>query len=348
MSKKRVTIHDIAKMSNVSAMTVSRAIRKPEIVQRSTLKRIQNAIETLKYHENVSDKFLSLSTTKTIGICVSSFHKLFSSTFFLDIIKGVEDFAEKNNYGLLVYNAKFDDYKHLYKYALLKEGKVDGMIVYSPYYEETSLDKLKQQNYNIVCLSGYPKTKKIDFVDGDNYGGISLAVEHLVRLGHKRIAFIKGSDHLSNSIDRERAFRDCMKKLELQINEDYIIKGDFSPYVAFESTKSLFELAVPPTAIIAANDKMAIAAVDSLRSLGLKVPEDVAVVGFDDIDMTSFVHPSITTIRQPLYEMGSRACEVLLEKIKGKYKDEIIQEYLPMKLIVRESCGSNLLKRLKK
>lgn len=345
MSAKRITIKDVAQLAKVSVMTVSRAISQPHTLSPKTLNRVQEAIDELDYHVNLSARSLTGSKSKTIGICVSSFQKLFFSTYFFEMANGIEEIVRNKGYSLLIHDIYGGDQSN--KYSLLKDRRIDGMIVYSPRENDISLDLLKQQGYNFISVSGYPATKKIDFVDGDNHSGIHLAVEHLVKLGHTRIAFIKGLDYLSDAIDRFEAFKDSLQLFNVPLVEEYIITGDFLSDVAFNATKPLFKLPNPPTAIVAANDFMAIGAIEAMNSMGIKVPDDVAVIGFDDIEVAQHMSPTLTTIRQPVLEMGKRAAELLFDKINGKYENEIIQEYLPMKLIVRESCGSQLKKEIK-
>lgn len=347
MKKKSITIKDVAKLANVSTMTVSRVISNPQAVKPNTLRQVQEAIMSLDYQVNISARVLSSKKSFTIGVSVARLHRFFACVFFVEIIRGIQECVIERNYNLLIFDVISTQTDDHVAYSMLTDGRCDGLVVIAPQIGDQEVLKLKRKGHHVVIVCGKCERKLIDYVDGDNAQAMRLAVKHFSNLGHRRIAFIGGDETMSNAVDRLEAFRQCIAEHGHDINNDYIVPGDFLKRSGYDSAKRLFELSIPPTAIISANDKMAIGAIKSLRDMGIKVPDDVAVMGIDDIEMSKYIHPSLTTVRQPGFEMGKRAAEILVDRIDAKLEGEPIECILPMKLIVRESCGSDPCQRMK-
>lgn len=339
MGKKTGTIKDVARLANVSEMTVFRIIKNPESVKKDTLEKVQKAMNILGYNSKVKNNLTKKDKCYTVGVCIYDFINLFASDtkYFREIMKGIEEVAKMSGYNIVIHYLIKEHSKTTDKYKFLKESSIDGLIIIAPNYFDTTIDELYDKGQNIITVSGYTENQHSDFVDGDNKDGIKMSVEHLANLGHKRIAFIRGKSTNSNAIDRYEGFKEALELYKIPLYDEYIVEGDFLYETAIASTKKLFELKTPPTAIVVASDAMAVAVIDTLESLGQRVPQDIAVIGYDDIidEQSTF----LTTVRQPLQEMGKRAFEILLNKINGNDRKSIIQEFLPMKLIIRKSCG---------
>lgn len=345
MKKKSITMEEIARYANVSTMTVFRTINTPEVVKKETLNKIVDAMNVLGYKINLKSKIEKRKNKNnlcyTVGVCLCGFQNVFEteSLYFFEIMKGIEEGAKINGYNIILHYLMQEHERTTHKDQLLKDGLIDGLIVVSPNYFDSTLENLQNKGYNLVTVSGYTESGQIDFVDGNNLEGIKMGVEHLVNEGHTRIAFIGGKSIYSNAIDRFEGFKEALKNFNIPFVEEYVIEGDFLYETAMRSTNRLFKLKIPPTAIVAASDTMAIAAIQTIKELGMKVPEDISVIGFDDIypDM----NPALTTIHQPLNEMGKRAFEILLNKINDNSNKQVVQEFIPMNLIIRESSGKN-------
>jgi LacI family transcriptional regulator len=194
---------------------------------------------------------------------------------------------------------------------------------------------------SLVSIGRHPD-KQVHYVDSDNIGGARMAVEHLIRLGHRRIATITGRLGMNAGQDRLEGYRQALLAHGIPVKDEMIVEGDFTERSGMMAMQQL--LPVSPTAIFAANDVMAIGALKALRAVGLKIPQDVALIGFDDIPIASIIEPALTTVRQPIERMGSMAVDLLLNLLQSASQEETLPHriILPTELVIRNSCGSAL------
>lgn len=339
--RKNHTIEHVAKKAGVSMMTVSRALSSPHLVQEKTRNRIYRVIHALGYRPHSAARALAKKHARmnSIGVCFPFQHFLFTVDYYLRLLQGIEDAVEEAGYDLVIYNAIRKKPESQAGYArFLTSGSVDGLIVVAPTKDDGNLDLLVHSNAPFVLLGCRPEEKGVSYVDSDNRQGARLAVEHLIKLGHRRVATITGNMMSSNAVDRLAGYKQALKKHGLPVADELIVSGDFQLTGGYEGMKRLLALKKRPTAVFCANDFMAVMAVKAIREAGLSTPRDVAVVGYDDNNFAKEKNPPLTSVRQPCYEMGKLACEKLIEFVEEKSSGPF-SIAMPSQLMVRRSCG---------
>ena len=327
-----VKMKNVAKLANVSIATVSRVFNGSDTVADETRKKVMAAVKELDYHPNVLARQLRRMETKTIVVIVPDI----TNTFFSQVLRGIETIARRNGYRVLLGDTENDiTIEHEYLKALY-EKYADGLILLTAGMGRNTIESLAEK-YPVVLACEYLESTNVPTVSIDNISAARKAAEHLIKLGHKRIAHITGPMNVILSRDRLKGYKQAMKTYGLEVDPLLIIEGDFYYKTGYNLMLKLMSIDNPPTAIFAANDEMAIGAIKAVKANNLKVPEDIAVVGFDDIEIASMYEPSLTTISQPRYEIGQKAMELFIKTIN---KEIIEKKYiLNSKLTIRESCG---------
>ncbi|REJ10327.1 LacI family DNA-binding transcriptional regulator [Halobacillus trueperi] len=325
---------DVAKLAGVSTATVSRVLRNPDTVTPSTKEKVLEAINQLNYQPNMLARHFRRTETNTILVLVPNI----SNTVFSEIVGGIEEEAAQNGYRVLLRNTNNQLENEYASIEHLKQRQVDGMIMLSPKLDEETLIEISHQ-YPIVLATAHLETPTIPFVSIDNVGSSEKATEHLIRLGHRWVAHISGPMYSLISRNRYEGYQNAMKKHGLNPEDKFVREGEFTYESGYEHMLDLLSQKEVPTAVYAASDDMAIGAINAANELGVKVPEDLAVVGFDNIKFASMFNPSLTTIAQPLHGMGQRSMELLLKKLNGEAISQT-EHVLPDKLIIRNSCGA--------
>lgn len=357
MNRKRVTIQDVAAAAGVSRQTISRVLNDKSDVSDETRQRVQAAMETLNYRPSLAARGLPQRRTYIIGLIIPySPENFFSDPHLLRFMSGVDQIASRRGYNLLLAtNQEGDELSETpglsaYK-RLLQTGYVDGVIVVETLAGQAGKQILKSYACPWITL-GYelfrdaagevtqPKRRVAPVVHADDRGGARLAMMHLLSLGHQHIGIIRGQERSIMAIDERMA--GCEQALadhNLALNPAYIVCGDLTMDSGAAAAQQLLALPVPPTAIFALNDRMAVGAIRHLQARGWRVPEDVSVIGFDDATpIAEMCTPPLTTIRQPSLEMGHQAARLLFELIE----DQIAATQpvvLPTELVVRNSTG---------
>ncbi|RFU66631.1 LacI family DNA-binding transcriptional regulator [Peribacillus glennii] len=326
-----VRIVDVAKKANVSTATVSRVISNSGTVKKDTTERVLKAIESLNYQPNILARQLRRSETKTILVVVPDI----TNTFFSKVLRGIESVAIDSGYQVLLGDTLNDAERESGYLNILRQKKADGMILLTAKVDGQVVEDIAKQ-YPVVIACEYTEGSEIPTVSIDNVSSARKAAEHLITLGHRRIGTITGPFDSVLGRDRLKGFQQAMAQHGIPLDSLLVQEGDFSFESGCNVMQKFLALGVPPTAIFAANDEMAIGAIKAIKSKGLKVPEDISVVGFDNIKFASIFEPALTTIAQPSYEIGQKAIELLIKLIN---KDELDknQYILEDKLIVRES-----------
>ncbi|KMY58097.1 LacI family DNA-binding transcriptional regulator [Geobacillus stearothermophilus] len=330
------SIKDVAKRANVSTATVSRVLRNTGNVTEETRQRVLEAIEALNYQPNVLGRYLRRMETETVLVVVPDI----TNPFFSKVLRGIEAVALKHGYQVLLGDTQNDARLEEQYLNVLPQRQVDGMIFLTARIRKELMEEMARQ-FPIVLACEYLEGTDIPTVSIDNISSARKATEHLIRLGHCRIAHLSGPMNIILSRDRLRGYQQALAQHELEADAALVQEGDFTYESGYHLTLKLLALEKPPTAIFAANDEMAIGAIKAVRHRGGRVPDDVAVVGFDDIQMASIFEPSLTTIAQPMFEIGQKAMELLLALIEGTSARRR-QLVLPDRLVIRDSCGGEL------
>lgn len=291
------------------------------------------AIEALNYQPNVLGRYLRRMETETVLVVVPDI----MNPFFSKVLRGIEAVALKHGYQVLLGDTQNDARLEEQYLNVLPQRQVDGMIFLTARIRKELMEEMARQ-FPIVLACEYLEGADIPTVSIDNISSARKATEHLIRLGHCRIAHLSGPMNIILSRDRLRGYQQALAQHELEADAALVQEGDFTYESGYHLTLKLLALEKPPTAIFAANDEMAIGAVKAIRHRGGRVPDDVAVVGFDDIHMASIFEPSLTTIAQPMFEIGQKAMELLLALIEGTSARRR-QLVLPDRLVIRDSCG---------
>ena len=288
----------------------------------------------LNYTPNALARSLRQRRTRTLGIIVPDS----ANPYFAEVARGVEDASFAHDYSVILCNSDSDPEKESLYINVLAEKQVDGicLVAASTQTIEEQLEAVPQLQIPMILIDRESPDTIVDSVVVKNTDGGIEAVEHLLALGHQRIGCITGLPDLVNSQKRSAGYRQAIRDAGLLIDESLMIEGDFRYESGYDATKRLLSLENPPTAVFACNDLMAIGAISAVVSLGLSVPEDVSIVGFDDILLAVFTNPSLTTVVQPKHEMGVTAAQILLQRLANP-EPPPIRHILDTHLLVRDS-----------
>ena len=330
-----VTIYDVAARAGVSAMTVSRVLNNSTRVAASTRARVEAAIDALGYLPNTLARGLR-SATRTLALIIPDV----SNPFFTDIVGGAEEVAWAHGYTLFLGNTHGSpEQEALYLKKFIGHG-VDGLLIApSGNAAKTPLLGVQARGIPFVLLDAAVKGIVADTVLSHNAKGAETLTEHLLGLGHKAIGFVGGDPDKSTAQERERGYREALRRHTIKVRADYVHATDFSRAQGHEAARQLMALAEPPSAIFAANNTLAVGVAEALRELDLKIPGDVALVCFEDVELASALNPFLTVLAQPARSFGQMGATFLLERIQNPTL-EPRSSVLPLSLIVRESCGS--------
>jgi LacI family transcriptional regulator len=329
-----VTIKDVAKAANVSIATVSRVFNNAVVVEEATRVRVQEASQRLNYIPNALGRSLSTRRTDAIGLLLPD---LFGE-FFSEVLRGSDQTAQQANYHLVV-SSSHNDRAEIRAALRMMRGRVDGLVIMSPHLDAETLNRNLPQSLPVVLLNCYVDTDRFDSLNIDNYGGAYAMTRHLLSHGHKHIAILKGTEKNMDAAERLRGFNVAVADHGGDGGVRYEISGNFSEAAGYDAVKEILALTPRPTAVFASNDSMAIGALSALRDCGLQVPKDIALAGFDDIPIASYMTPSLTTVRVGIHGLGVHAIETVLHAFKNKNEHRKQQVLLSTTLSLRGSCG---------
>ncbi|MEU0079255.1 LacI family DNA-binding transcriptional regulator [Micromonospora tulbaghiae] len=327
--EQRVKMSDVARTAGVSVATVSKVVNGRYGVAQATVERVQQVIHELGYEASLGAQSLRSHRTNVLGILVAEFEP-----FSTELLKGASREVAGSGYQLLAYSSGDGEGAAIgwerRSLARLSGTLIDGAVIVTPTVVET------KHGFHVVAVDPHTGPSGLPTVDSDNFAGAVLATDHLLSLGHRRIAHISGRPDLESARLREAGFRKAMADAGVPVDEQLVRVGGFRTETAASTAAELLALPDRPTAIFAGNDLSAISTVDVARGLGLGVPDDLSVIGFDNIPESALVDPPLTTIRQPLQRMGAESLRLLIDLIAGVERDTHIQ--LPTELVVRASC----------
>jgi LacI family transcriptional regulator len=332
------TIKDIALKAKVSKMTVSRVFSNPNNVAKKTREKIEKIAEKMSYHPNLIARSLSSARSMTIGVVMPKVKDVFLDVYITQILSGISDVTQDLDFRIMFFPFDYDQHQPGLYVSIARSNLVDGIILLKTRKNDKGIERLSQTDFPFILVNHKKYSQKVNFVDSCNIKGAKLAVEHLYKLGHRKIAFVTGEMYETNAIDRLNGYKKTLEDFGLPFRKEWVINGKFSKDTAYESSKGLLNSKKIPTAIFCSDDYMAIGVIDRIKEAGLSVPEDISVIGFDDIELSSYIKPSLTTIRQPIHEIGKKSAELLLDLIECRKKTPI-REILDVELIIRESTS---------
>jgi DNA-binding LacI/PurR family transcriptional regulator len=335
-SKGVINLKSVAQLAGVSIATVSRVLNAENIVKDETKLRVEKAIKKLGFRPNRVAQRLRTTrrTSKLIGLLIPDVQ----NPFYVDVICGIEQSAYANNYALVIGNFSQDEEREKFYIDILKSESVDGFIV-APFPSMNEyIKEMVQEGFAVVCIDRGLANLDVDVVKVDNAQGAFEAVEHLIRLGHKRIAHITGDPLIPTTSERVSGYEAAMRKHGLAM-DPAIMKGRDSDYKSGVAlTAELLDLPDPPTAIFTANNLLTLGALETIHNRGLRIPKDIAIVGFDDMYWSTSLNPPLTAVYQSGFEIGRRAIDLLFQRIAEPYRARV-DIVLKTKLMVRKSCG---------
>jgi LacI family transcriptional regulator, galactose operon repressor len=333
--RMRVTIRDVAREAEVSVATVSRVLNESGPVSPGTRQRVREVAGRLRYSPSSAARSLITSRSATLGVLLPDLY----GDFFSEVIRGIDQAAQQSGFHLLVsgsHNARSEIEASL----RAMRGRVDGLIVMSPEIDAHTLVTNLPEHLPVVLLDCWVEGDAFDSVNIDNFGGAYAMVQHLAGLGHVRIATITGDPRNHDAAERRRGYRAALGDAGLEWSERWEVSGDFTESGGYQAALALLARGELPTAIFAANDSMAIGALSAFRDAGHKVPDDIALAGFDDIPLARYVHPSLSSVHINISELGALATTMLLHAVSDQNQHIRRQVTLPTSIVVRASCGA--------
>jgi DNA-binding LacI/PurR family transcriptional regulator len=345
--KKSTTLSDVAKTAGVTSMTVSRVINQNGYVSDETRAKVLRAVGELNYRPNVLARSLKRQRTETIGLVLGDI----ANPFAAELARAIRDITTQRGYNLFICISEHSAKEDVAAFDSLADHQVDGIIVAtrSNKIGDEHLHEMIKRGVSVVCIGRDFHDENADSVTADALNGGFQATQHLIDLGHKRIAFIGATLSSGNNLKRLQGYLKALKDNDLQVEERYVTgkpeADDDSPgysteKLGYEAMKRLLALPNRPTAVFARNDFTAIGAINAIKEAGLNIPNDISIVGFDDIPTAIHTSPALTTVRQPTRSQGSIAAGYLLNRIEGNRSVKREERILECELIIRDSTAS--------
>jgi LacI family transcriptional regulator len=327
-------IRSVAEKAGVSVTTVSHVVNKTRFVAPETELRVRQAMQDLNYRPNILARSLRRGETKTIGLILPDS----ANPFFAESARYLEEAAFQQSYSLILCNTNGDLEKERRYTDVLLNKQVDGIIFMAAGDDKQSLLELVNRQFPVVVVDRILDHLEVDAVISDNHLSGYLATRYLLECGHKRIGIICGPSNVNPSAQRVTGYKKALTEANINANPELEVIGDFHPGSGYSGTRQLLQQA-HPTAIFACNDLMAIGALRAIREAGLSVPEDISLIGHDDIEIASYIQPALTTIAQPIERLAETAIQFLLERIE-KPNIPPRRTILPNRLVKRQSARS--------
>ncbi|SIQ35264.1 LacI family DNA-binding transcriptional regulator [Halanaerobium kushneri] len=334
------TLKDIAKKAGVSITTVSRVINNKDSVipiKEDTKNKVLEIASDLNYRPNINARSLSTKKSYNLGLILD-----YLDPYFSDIVNSIEKSSREKNYNLILSMLNNKSFEEIIN-NLLYQSSIEGILIGGTkklIKKNKIFNKLKKLNVPIVLIAHY--FNDIPSINIDDFKGGYLAAEHLVELGHQKIAIITGPDYKNrkDSSQRLMGYKKALAEHSIEIKEDYIYEGNYSYHSGYQQMKKILKQREKPTAVFAAEDQMALGALKSAYEMKIKVPEDISLIGFDNIIQSRYATPSLTTVSQPKREMGRAAINLLVDLIEAEDREYKKQQVFKPRLIIRESTAS--------
>ncbi len=333
LGQRKATVKEVSQIAGVSTATVSRVLAGFDEVSDETRQRVLEAAKALNYQPNRNARNLRKNTTSKIGVIISDIQ----NPFFSSVVRGIEKLTIKKDYTIILGNSDEDPQREQKLITMLLEEGVAGMILVPTNANTESYQTLAGSGMPLVVIDRYLALPDLDMVLVNGAAGTEMAVDYLVRLGHSKIGYVGGMKHLSVMHEREQGYLAALQKHHLPYVDSYLRQGNNRQDGGCTAVNELLALPQPPTAILIANNLMTLGGLQAIHANGLEIPAQISLVGFDDMDWASSLHPPLTCVAQPAYEMGETAAAVLLDRIRNPHQahQTVI---LDTHLVVRASC----------
>ncbi len=337
--QRRFTIKDVARLAEVSPATVSLALADNPTVAVATRQRVRDVAKRLNYVPSRVAQSLQSQRTSAVALVIPhSAQHVFSHPYFMGILEGIVDVLNRHDYTLVLSTAASETTEATAYLKVLNSRQADGMIVASAAVNDPNVQSLIHSGYPLVYLGRYLGNDQVPAVGIDDTAGARMATEHLLWHGCQRIVHLSGPLAHQSAIDRLAGYREALQNVGLRRDDTLVSTGDYTEHSGYEAMHRLIAMGTAVDAVFAANDEMAFGSLRAIKAAGLRVPDDLAVVGFDNIRLAEVVTPSLTTIHRSLDQLGHIAAEQLLCQLRGEIP-EPVQVLLPTQLVVRHSCG---------
>jgi LacI family transcriptional regulator len=327
-----MNIAEIARRANVSTATVSRTLNQSGPVKAATARKVWRAVTALNYYPNSHARTLVSGRSRLIGLIVSDI----TNPFFPELVRAFEDLAAQKQYDLLLTSTNYDTSRMTTCLRRMLERKVDGVAMMTSEMDMGLIKELSRRNLPIVFMDVGQMGPRMSHVSIDYGNGIRQAVDHVVSLGHRNIGFITGPLDLHSARTRRQAFVDGLRSHSIPLDRRFVREGTHTAEGGEKAMKEMLKLARIPSAVVCSNDWTAIGALHAIHDAGLSVPEDISLVGFDDIPLTSYTNPMLTTVRMSAQDVGATAFQALFSLIGEQHVEGDVYQ-VPTRLVVRES-----------
>ncbi len=332
-----MNLETIARLSGVSRSTVSRVINDSPNVRPEVRERVLRVIRETNFQPNVAARGLAAGSTRILGLVIPlAVGQLFVDPYFPLLIQGVTSACNARDYSVMLWLEE-PEYERRMIRQILHSGLIDGVVVSSLKRDDPLVEALLGRDFPFVMVGRPTVDLPIHFVDVDNVESACQAVSHLLKMGRKRIATIAGPQSMLAGIDRLQGYSQAMSEARISVEAELVEEGDFSQEGGYRAMQRL--LKHQPDAVFVASDAMAQGALRAIVEAGLRVPDDVALIGFDDVPLSAHMHPPLTTVRQPIQRMGMTAVDMLIDLLSSSNAKEPREIILPTELIIRQSCG---------
>lgn len=333
--KKHASLIDVARRAKVNISTVSRTINQTGKIGSKTRARIFKVMQELGYKPNRVARRLRATdgNSHLLGLIIPNIQNL----FFADLARGVEDVASRNNFAVLLCNYDEDEAKERFYLDVMQAESVDGIILPPIHEDDPAVLDVVKRGTPVVCVDRSLRAGNLDKVEIDNHMGALAAVTHILERGHKRVGIICGPADSSTGRERMRGYKEAHVQAGVPIKSELVRCGDFKQESGRLLAATLLDLPEPPTALFVCNGLMTVGALEEISARGLKIPREIAIVGFDELPLASVFNPPLTLVRQPAYEVGKCAAELLLKRLEERNRPPTSLKLLP-ELIVRKSC----------
>lgn len=333
MTMNHVTMKDIAKKAQVSVNTVSRALNDKPDISETTKKKVREIAKQLNYKRNILARNVRTSKTKTIGVVISDN----SNPFFAKVLKGIEDTTNKQDYQIILCNTEEKCEKEARSVNLLLELRVAGLLITPTQASIKHILELKKLGIPFVLLSRKIEDIITNYVICDDVLGAYLATNHIIKQGHKKIAYLSGSAEISDAKERLRGYKQALFENSIEFNPLFVKIGCMNPETGYKAMKEILTEQQLPTAVFCFSDYVAMGAIKAIEEKKYRIPMDIAIVGYDDVEFAQYLKVPLTTIKNPQYSIGVEAAKLLI----GIIEDDISQLHqvvLKPELVIRESC----------
>ncbi len=331
------TIKEVAARADVSSATVSHVINHTRYVSETVREQVERAMRDLGYRPNALARSLRSGETHTLGLILPDS----ANPFFAEFGHAIETAAFERGYSIILCNTENDLEKERVYTEVLENKQVDGMVFVASGENRAALSLITQKGLPLVVVDRDMGNLELDTVITDNYQGGFVATQHLLSLGHRLIACITGPSHLTPSAERVTGYRAALLQANIPVDETLILRGDFHASSGYANGLQLLQRLPRPQAIFACNDMMAIGVIRAASQLGLRIPQDISVVGFDNIELGAYITPPLTSVAQPKPAIGQLAINLLLDRIQNPALPRR-RNVLPVQLVLRESTGRSL------